>query len=213
MNQFLSIFLPLLLISFGLHVRGQSAGGGANQTRIAVRATVGKIYVTNGQVWGSWSSQQMCPTGTYATGFSLKVQSYQGLGPDDSALNGIALRCTPPRTTTSPITGYSTINSATGSFGSWMPDRWCPSGQLVAFQLRVQAYQGIFWDDTAANNIRFKCTDGSVVEGDGTPWGEWGSWSQNCAGKGICGIYTSVEPFGWSWDYTALNDVQFFCCD
>uniref|UniRef100_A0A3B4CA16 Vitelline membrane outer layer 1 homolog b n=1 Tax=Pygocentrus nattereri TaxID=42514 RepID=A0A3B4CA16_PYGNA len=178
----------------------------ANQTRIAVRATIGKIYVTNGQVWGSWGNQQMCPTDTYASGFSLLVSTsyFVGFFYDDSALNGIALQCTPLRTATSPINDYTTVTSATGSFGSWMPDRWCPSGQLVAFQLRVQANQGIFCDDPAANNI--------MVEGDGMKWGEWGSWSETCMGKGICGIQTRVEPSGWSWDYTGLNDVQFRCC-
>ncbi|XP_036443563.1 vitelline membrane outer layer protein 1-like [Colossoma macropomum] len=212
MNQFTNIILPLLLLSFGVQIRGQSAGDSGNRTRVADRPTVGFITVGNGQVWGTWGNREMCPLGTYATGFSLKVEPNRGFWGDDTALNGIALRCTAPRTASSSTINYSTTQSNSGSWGQWTQNKWCPTGQLVAFQLRVESYQGRYSDDTAANNIRFRCSGGSVWEGDGMSWGSWGSWSPACPGRGICGIETKVEAPQGPLDDTSLNDVRFYCC-
>ncbi|XP_042329870.1 vitelline membrane outer layer protein 1 homolog [Sceloporus undulatus] len=44
--------------------------------------------------WGIWACQEMCPQGTYTTGFSIKVESYQGAAKDDMGLNGVRLLCT-----------------------------------------------------------------------------------------------------------------------
>jgi hypothetical protein len=42
--------------------------------------------------WGDWGPVDFCPLGERAVGFSLKTEKPQGHG-DDTALNGIALRC------------------------------------------------------------------------------------------------------------------------
>ncbi|XDV38014.1 hypothetical protein PO909_007556, partial [Leuciscus waleckii] len=68
-------------------------------------------------------------------------------------------------------------------------------------------------DDTSVNNIRFKCSQGSVLQGEGGPWGDWGYWSPSCKGTGICGIKTRVEEPQGMGDDTALNDVIMYCCD
>ncbi len=61
---------------------------------------------------------------------------------------------------------------------------------------------------------RFRCSHGSLLEGDGTDWGEWGDWSSKCQGSGICGIRTRVEEHGGIWiDDTSLNDVDMYCCE
>uniref|UniRef100_A0A671KJ80 Vitelline membrane outer layer 1 homolog a n=1 Tax=Sinocyclocheilus anshuiensis TaxID=1608454 RepID=A0A671KJ80_9TELE len=98
------------------------------------------------------------------------------------------------------------------SWGQWTEIKWCPSGFLTAFQLRVESSQGIE-DDTAANNIRFNCSGGSLLQGEGTYWGEWGNWSPLCQGRGICGIMTRIDEPQGIGDDTALNDVCMFCCD
>lgn len=38
------------------------------------RQVVKLLTVNNGHAWGSWERAQFCPTGTYATGFELKVE-------------------------------------------------------------------------------------------------------------------------------------------
>uniref|UniRef100_A0AAY5ET14 Vitelline membrane outer layer 1 homolog b n=1 Tax=Electrophorus electricus TaxID=8005 RepID=A0AAY5ET14_ELEEL len=198
----LSITLSLLGLLVGLHRGGEGIG--------IERTNTGVITVRNGQTWGSWSNPEMCPLGTYATGFSLKVEPKQGAG-DDAALNGIALRCTSSFHSLGSYVSYATVRSDTGSWGKWTRNRWCRAGHLVAFQMQVEGFQYV-GDDTAANNIRFKCSTGEVLEADGTSWGSWGSWSPTCTGKGICGIETKVELPQGVGDDTALNDVRFFCC-
>ncbi|KAF4099026.1 vitelline membrane outer layer protein 1 homolog [Onychostoma macrolepis] len=148
----------------------------------------------------------MCPPGTYAAGFSLKVED--PIDGDDTALNGIRLHCVASNSMYSP--NSASVQSAEGSWGGWKAIKWCPSGFLTAFQLRVESSQG-GGDDTAANNINFKCGE-NELKGDGTNWGDWGGWSERCDGKGICGIKTLVEEPQGRGDDTALNDVHMYCC-
>lgn len=49
------------------------------------------IAVDNGLTLGSWGGFELCPEGTGAIGFSLKVET-QSLT-DGTALNGIQLHC------------------------------------------------------------------------------------------------------------------------
>ncbi|KAM9450370.1 vitelline membrane outer layer protein 1-like [Clarias gariepinus] len=193
------IVFPLLVFFFGQFI---SVSNGHLE-----RPYRSRIEVSNGGRWGSWGHQEMCPFGTYATGFSLKVERAIGDG-DDTALNGIALRCSMPAYGTQ---SYSTVQSDVGSWGTWTQNIWCSSGVLNAFQLRVEGPQGR-GDDTAANNIRFSCSSGEIRTGDGMYWGEWGEWSPQCVKTAICGIQTKVEIPQGSGDDTSLNDVRFFCC-
>ena len=45
--------------------------------------------------WGTWGITEWCPAGTFAHGFKLKMESYQGSDyyDDDTALNAIGLYC------------------------------------------------------------------------------------------------------------------------
>lgn len=152
----------------------------------------------------------------YAAGFSLKVAGMWEslLVGDNTALNGIRLHCiNPSKKSSAPYDDYATVQSDVGSWGKWSDIKWCPSGFLMSFQLRVEPYQGT-WDDTAANNIRFKCSvNAEELQGSGMSWGEWGDWSETCGGTGICGIETMVEEPQGVADDTALNDLRIYCCD
>ncbi|XP_063050532.1 vitelline membrane outer layer protein 1 homolog [Engraulis encrasicolus] len=162
------------------------------------------IFVDNGGSWGSWSGVRQCPPGTYATGFSLKVEKKLGPNGDDTALNGIMLHCT-------GLTS-ATISSEM-CWGDWTHAQYCPSGsRLMSFQLRVERHLGGNGDDTAANNVRFFCTDGTMLQGFGQDWGEWGNTSPECS-AGICGLSAKLEEEqGSRGDDTSLNDVKMLCC-
>ncbi|KAM9451686.1 vitelline membrane outer layer protein 1-like [Clarias gariepinus] len=137
----------------------------------------------------------------------IKVEEALGHG-DDTALNGIALLCSRPELGT---LSYITVQSDVGSWGTWTQNIWCRGGVLKSFQLLVEGWQGV-GDDTAANNIRFRCSSEEIITGNGMSWGEWGRWSASCDGTAICGIQTRVEPPQDPGDNTSLNDVQFYCC-
>ncbi|KAG2465288.1 VMO1 protein, partial [Polypterus senegalus] len=147
------------------------------------------INVTNGGEFGKWTWSEICPEDFYAIGYSLRVEAYQ-VGGDDTALNGIRLYCS--RLNDRSI--LYTVESHTGLFGDWTQTLWCPSGVLKSFQLRVEPYQGIL-DDTAANNIKFRCSSSPVLEGFGQTFGDYGKWSDECKEGGICGIETKQEPY------------------
>uniref|UniRef100_A0A8C1HJR0 Vitelline membrane outer layer protein 1-like n=1 Tax=Cyprinus carpio carpio TaxID=630221 RepID=A0A8C1HJR0_CYPCA len=205
MHHSISMMFSLLVIS-GLQVSVESAG--IRFERSISRHYRSELTVKNGGGWGSWGHREMCPAGTYAAGFSLRVEDPVGPREDDTALNGIRLHCI---YTPSLYHHYSSVQSDVGSWGRWTEIRWCPSGFLKAFQLRVEPSQGND-DDTAANNIIFQCSQGTL-HGDGTNWGHWGTWSQTCEGKGICGLKTRIEVPQGRGDDTSLNDVIMYCCD
>ncbi|XP_003416922.2 vitelline membrane outer layer protein 1 homolog isoform X2 [Loxodonta africana] len=165
------------------------------------------IEVTNGGPWGDWAWPEMCPDGFFANGFSLKVEPPQGIAGDDTALNGIRLHCAGGNTECNT----HVVESQSGRWGTWSEPQWCPGGGfLVAFSLRVEASVTPA-DNTAANNVFFRCSDGAELQGPGLTWGEFGDWSDPCP-KGVCGLQTKIQLPRGLGDDTALNDLRLFCC-
>ncbi|XP_040459842.1 vitelline membrane outer layer protein 1 homolog [Falco naumanni] len=168
------------------------------------------ITVSNGGPWGDWTWPDMCPKGSYASGISFKVETPQGVMEGDTALNRIRLHCSHSR---NPSGGYM-AEPQSGRWGHWSEVCWCPHrGRLVGFALRVQAPQrGLLSDEVAATSARFACSNGHILEGSGSTWGQWGSWSPQCP-SAVCGIQTRQEPArGLKGADTALNDLRLFCC-
>ncbi|XP_075434092.1 uncharacterized protein LOC142471189 [Ascaphus truei] len=163
------------------------------------------ISVSNGGKLGDWGPVEMCPVGSRARGFSVKLEEFQWFG-DDTSLNGIRLLCF-----SSNNNGEYSIQSTEGAWGSWTSPVRCPNGSLIAFNLVVSPPQGD-GDDTAANNIVFMCSDETILVQPLLWWGSSGRWSQICK-IGICGISTRVEEYQGKGDDTALNDVKFTCCE
>ncbi|XP_061573454.1 vitelline membrane outer layer protein 1 homolog [Cololabis saira] len=174
-----------------------------------VRTFISVLTVNNGERFGKWASVDMCPENYYAVGFSIRVESSQGLL-DDTALNGIRLHCSKGE-----LGNHDeyTVESHSGFFGKWSEPQYCSSGMLAAFQLRVEPYGGVTHDDTAVNNITFRCSDNLQLDGPGASGGKYGTWSEECYHGGICGIQTKMEGRRYLSDDTTLNDVRLFCCD
>ncbi|XP_010569555.1 PREDICTED: vitelline membrane outer layer protein 1 homolog [Haliaeetus leucocephalus] len=66
-------------------------------------------------------------------------------------------------------------------------------------------------NEVATTSAHFACSDGHVLEGPGSAWGQWGGWSPRCP-RVVCGIQTQQDPaWGLKRDDTALNDLHLFC--
>ncbi|KAF1639873.1 Vitelline membrane outer layer protein 1, partial [Eudyptes chrysocome] len=170
------------------------------------------LTVPNGGHWGNWRSLQFCRYG-YGNGFALKAKFFlfptisctralvepSQSGRDDTALNSICLHCQDDSTF---------LCLLFIRWGTWTSFQVCPVGYLISFSLRTEKSQG-GGDDTAANNIHFRCSDATVLVGDGLARGRFGPWSKSC---NICSLQTKVEPSQGLQDDTALNNVKFFCC-
>jgi hypothetical protein len=160
----------------------------------------------NGGQWGSWTTPVYCPPGSWAAGYSMRVEPERGSG-DDTGLNAVALYCRDHNGD-----DVLRISPHDGMWGNWVEDSNCPQGAfLTHFQLKVENVRGR-GDDTAANSVAFKCSSGQRIESSGTPWGNWGAWQGGNRGVAICGVRAKVEPERGSGDDTALNDLEFTWC-
>ncbi|XP_004594901.2 vitelline membrane outer layer protein 1 homolog isoform X1 [Ochotona princeps] len=199
MEQGTGCRLLLLLLLWGAGCRPSCSRQLSDYTTV--------IQVTNGGPWGDWAWPDMCPEGYFTNGFSLKVEPSQGVPGDDTALNGVRLHCTRGNAELNT----HVVESQSGRWGAWSEPLWCPGGSfLVAFSLRVEKSMTL-GDNTAANNVRFRCSDGTELEGPGHSWGVFGDWSDPCP-KGVCGLQTKVERPRGLRDDTGLNDLRLFCC-
>ena len=83
---------------------------------------------------------------------------------------------------------------------------------ISGIQLRSESNQKND-DDTAANNIRAKCSDGTILTGDGHSWGSWDGWRYCDPGEAVCAMKTKVEPNqGSRSDDSGLNTAHICCC-
>ncbi|XP_052073383.1 vitelline membrane outer layer protein 1 homolog [Mytilus californianus] len=142
-------------------------------------------------------------------------------GPDDdrTELNAIEIICG----SRGGVRCGDTASSGQQNYGDWTEEVFCPAKTLlVAFSLQVHQYNNES-DNTGANYVKFKCRyfrddvgnfELSYPPGYGV-YGSYGEWSEACpVNSAICGIQTKIHggsPYGQ--DDTALNDVNFFCCE
>ncbi|XP_050948892.1 vitelline membrane outer layer protein 1 homolog isoform X2 [Labeo rohita] len=165
MHHFISMMFSLLVIT-GLQVSVESAGRRLERSTNRLYTT--ELSVPNGGGWGTWGNREMCPFGTYAAGFSLKVEGHVGDG-DDTALNGIRLHCIGLLRS---YHNYASVQSVVGRFtcsdrsvltgdgtgwGDW--GRWsqsCVGKGICGIKTRVEGSQGS-GDDTALNDVRMYC--------------------------------------------------------
>jgi len=169
----------------------------------------------NGGAWGNWTRPVYCPSGSWAAGYTMRIEPQQGRG-DDTALNAIALYCRDRYGNT-----VARIAPHDGFWGEWVEGAYCRPGKfLTLFKTRVEPSQG-GGDDTAANSVAFWCSEprttdagGSYLEAHSGYWGDWSNWTGRHFGNtAICGLMVKIEDKQGKGDDTALNSVQFYWCN
>ena len=154
---------------------------------------------------GDWYNWELCPIGTYAIGFNVKVDNNNI---DTTGLNTVKLICND--------TIRTTVDSFDGSRGVWGSDVYCPNQKkIVGFMYKYDSYAGptLFIDDSSGNSIYFYCEDNTEIRP--TIQGPAGSWTpvKKCpVNYAICGIMVQYQSDQGSGDDTALNNVKFKCC-
>ena len=96
-------------------------------------------------IFGSWGPISNCPEFGKVDGFRLRM--------DDAttALNSIELNC---------VNG-GVINPHKGYWGEWTQYQKCSQGTYITgAMLKSEPGQGWWGDDSAANNLKIKCSDG-----------------------------------------------------
>ena len=106
------------------------------------------------------------------------------------------------------------IHSVIGPWGTWGRRLKCQAGHFVkGAKIRDQAKQG--WgrlrDNTAANGMKFECTNGQILTPGNGFWGSWSTMKTCPEGDAIYGIKTTVERMKQRGDNSALNRVKFLC--
>lgn len=164
--------------------------------------------------WGSWRHAPACPAGTWANGFTLRRETYQGpelKGHDDSALNSVKLTCS----------NGAVIDPGGGPWGTWAATKSCDAGKfLTAAKLRVESPQNDK-DDSAANDVVFQCSNrtGNAIAALSIPptdnagtWGTEGSMVACPDGTAVCGLSIRVEDLQADGDDSAMNGLALHCC-
>ncbi|KAF6254610.1 vitelline membrane outer layer protein I [Scenedesmus sp. NREL 46B-D3] len=177
----------------------------------SLNSVVSYIKPGNGQGWGSWTNYAQCPLGSWMSGFSARVQSYQGIWKDDTSLNAVRASCS-SRGGTQIATGLIPGGNGAGNFGDWSPYSTCPAGKhVIAIAMQVEGWQRTA-DDTAANTFLGLCSDYSTVLSHASPnFGSWSSWVYCPANTAVCAFKVRVEQASAA-DCTSLNDIEVACC-
>ncbi|VXD25875.1 conserved exported hypothetical protein [Planktothrix serta PCC 8927] len=168
---------------------------------------VGMLEAPNATPWGSWTRAVYCPPGSWAAGYTMRVEPNQGTG-DDTSLNAVALYCRDRNGR-----DVTRITPHDGFWGSWREGANCPQGQFFThFTLKVEPSQGS-GDDTAANSVAFACNGQRIEASGGGQWGEFGEWQgKQFSGAAICGVRAKIEGKQGTGDDTALNNLEFTWC-
>eukprot|EP00746_Dinoflagellata_sp_MGD_P007103 gnl/MRDRNA2_/MRDRNA2_114025_c0_seq1.p1 gnl/MRDRNA2_/MRDRNA2_114025_c0~~gnl/MRDRNA2_/MRDRNA2_114025_c0_seq1.p1 ORF type:complete len:535 (+),score=107.54 gnl/MRDRNA2_/MRDRNA2_114025_c0_seq1:72-1676(+) len=100
------------------------------------------------------------------------------------------------------------------SFGFWGGGLACQNGSFVigaSIQVKPIAEGNASVDNTALNNIKLVCDDGSEIQSMGNDEGEWSEVGQCPEGQKMYGFSARNQPFGPGRDNTGLNDIKFLC--
>nr|XP_028581565.1 vitelline membrane outer layer protein 1-like [Podarcis muralis] len=99
-----------------------------------------------------------------------------------------------------------------GPWGEWGPIEFCLKGHANGFRLKVDPWKlyHLFKDDTSLNGIRLICTDGSVIQSDVGPYGQW-TKEETCPKGRLISFSLRVQESQGVDDDTSANNIRFSC--
>jgi len=160
------------------------------------------ILNLDGGYWGTWGTVDKCTYPAFVNAMELKFENTRSTGFDDTALNGVRLTCSDGHT----------ISSTVGPWGNWKGRKTCSGKNYITRAIIRRERQQGSGDDTAANGLRFECSDGEEHYPYDGNWGDWSTYLSCPEGSAVMGIQTQEEKGqGKSFDDTALNDVRLYC--
>ncbi|XP_067322400.1 vitelline membrane outer layer protein 1-like [Anolis sagrei] len=95
-------------------------------------------------------------------------------------------------------------------WGKWTSPKFCTSGYVNGFAIRVQEPAGITEDDTSLNDIRLYCTSGETITFGIAGFGQW-SEKISCSKGYLNSFSLNVEKSQGILDDTGANNIQFKC--
>lgn len=123
----------------------------------------------------------MCPQDQYIVGGMMRIQPDQGDDDDDTAANGLIIKCANVKDWRSEM--WLTVDE--GYYGDWLTPRWEHYRVVCGARARVESPGG---DDTALNGLQFEMCipNGVAIQG------KW-EYVSNNPGFQIESTYTQTE--------------------
>lgn len=106
------------------------------------------------------------------------------------------------------------VPSCPASFGFWGGGVACENGSYAigaSIQVKPIVEGNSSVDNTALNNIKLKCDDGSEISSMGNDDGDWSPLGECPTDQFIYGFSARNKPFTPNSDNTGLNDIKFTC--
>ena len=161
--------------------------------------------------FGAWAyNYDYCNENQYVIGYSMKIEASDS---DNTALNGVNLKCADYGSTTATKDIYST----TGRWGRWKSAKECTDGKPVTgFRLK---YVSSAHDDVGATNLELWCgyqevESGSALQAEydsDVDFGSWSGWKRCPTSYAVVGFKTRVGANQGRRDYTAMNGINMVC--
>ena len=102
-------------------------------------------------VFGEWSEAQLCPEGSYLSGWRQNVQPAQGSSVDDTGLDNVEYRCRDAESWRQ----VKDMKVEAIELGTWSRWKECPRGEFICgIETSVEDPDG---DDTTLNDIIHTC--------------------------------------------------------
>ncbi|KAG2452153.1 hypothetical protein HYH02_003185 [Chlamydomonas schloesseri] len=162
--------------------------------------------------WGEWSSWGYCYVdagagsvrGIPVKGLRVRMDAHKPAPYDNTQLNAVELACS----------DGSRVLPASGLAGIWSDFATCSAGAYVtAARMRVADPASDGGDNSAANAVEFRCSDGAVLSPDQGYEGSWRDWVACPSDAFVCGVRLRIQPDqGDSGDNSAMNGMQLSCC-